>query len=364
MVGLLLGLLHQHVDECLLLVLRKGGDLWHGWGRRGRCLDEYNLIVLLRRRGSYRFLWGIKSGLWWRNMDVDVLVDDGCLSGGPIHGGGGSGSCRISPTTSSTTGRGCVATLTTTTAAEAGAASSKTTTKAAASSTCISRRKCTRICVDRDNGKPFRKTTISAPDRDLTTITPSSASLVYCESVALANYATEAVACAWFVIRLTAPPNLLWAEPCIVEIPTFNDSLRVRDRVRSDVRLDSLSVTIEIDSNSNDEEIGAQIPIVGSEPAFVWRESGKPFRKKPPPVHPTKIQTSISPSSAVLLNTTSALANYATERERESGNRLGKTVHSTTVYPAGIRTTISLFLKQSSLLREGRLRPCSHRSVF
>nr|CAD7593542.1 unnamed protein product [Timema genevievae] len=35
--------------------------------------------------------------------------------------------------------------------------------------------------------------------------------------------------------------------------------------------------------------------------------------KKPPPVHPTEIQTSFSPSLAVGLNTTSALANYATE---------------------------------------------------
>nr|CAD7587657.1 unnamed protein product [Timema genevievae] len=34
---------------------------------------------------------------------------------------------------------------------------------------------------------------------------------------------------------------------------------------------------------------------------------------KPPPVHPTEIRTSISPSSAVELNTTSALANYAIE---------------------------------------------------
>nr|CAD7406339.1 unnamed protein product [Timema cristinae] len=54
---------------------------------------------------------------------------------------------------------------------------------------------------------------------------------------------------------------------------------------------------------------------LGSEPAFAWRESGKPFRKKPPPVHPTEIRTSISPSSAIELNTTSALANYATESE-------------------------------------------------
>nr|CAD7570907.1 unnamed protein product [Timema californicum] len=35
--------------------------------------------------------------------------------------------------------------------------------------------------------------------------------------------------------------------------------------------------------------------------------------EKPPPVHPTEIRTSISPSPAVELNMTSALANYATE---------------------------------------------------
>nr|CAD7567645.1 unnamed protein product [Timema californicum] len=39
----------------------------------------------------------------------------------------------------------------------------------------------------------------------------------------------------------------------------------------------------------------------------------------PPPVHPTEIRTSISPSSAVELNTTSALANYATEAEVKEG---------------------------------------------
>nr|CAD7570981.1 unnamed protein product [Timema californicum] len=47
--------------------------------------------------------------------------------------------------------------------------------------------------------------------------------------------------------------------------------------------------------------------------------------EKPPPVHPTEIRTSISPSSAVELNTTSALANYATEA----------------VHPTEIRTSIS-----------------------
>ncbi|CAG2054652.1 unnamed protein product [Timema podura] len=37
--------------------------------------------------------------------------------------------------------------------------------------------------------------------------------------------------------------------------------------------------------------------------------------EKPPPVHPTEIRASISPSSVVKLNTTRALANYTTEAE-------------------------------------------------
>nr|CAD7197583.1 unnamed protein product [Timema douglasi] len=44
----------------------------------------------------------------------------------------------------------------------------------------------------------------------------------------------------------------------------------------------------------------------------------------PPPVHPTEIRTSISPSSEVELNTTSALANYATE----AGTSLLKTLQA------------------------------------
>ncbi|CAG2055193.1 unnamed protein product, partial [Timema podura] len=42
--------------------------------------------------------------------------------------------------------------------------------------------------------------------------------------------------------------------------------------------------------------------------------------EKPPPVHPTEIRTSISPSLAVGLNTTSALANYATEADANAPN--------------------------------------------
>nr|CAD7446758.1 unnamed protein product [Timema bartmani] len=43
--------------------------------------------------------------------------------------------------------------------------------------------------------------------------------------------------------------------------------------------------------------------------------------EKPPPVHPTEIRTSISPSSAVGLNTTSALANYATKAGSQTSER-------------------------------------------
>nr|CAD7402356.1 unnamed protein product [Timema cristinae] len=49
----------------------------------------------------------------------------------------------------------------------------------------------------------------------------------------------------------------------------------------------------------------------------------------PAPVHPTEIRTSISPSSAVGLNTTSALANYATEAAPRLTIRSGYTLLST-----------------------------------
>ncbi|CAG2065504.1 unnamed protein product [Timema podura] len=56
-----------------------------------------------------------------------------------------------------------------------------------------------------------------------------------------------------------------------------------------------------------------KVEFKASEPAFAWRESGKPFRINHPLVHSTEIRTSISPSSAVELSTTNSLANYATK---------------------------------------------------
>nr|CAD7262413.1 unnamed protein product [Timema shepardi] len=49
----------------------------------------------------------------------------------------------------------------------------------------------------------------------------------------------------------------------------------------------------------------------------ISRLSERKVQEKPSPVHPTEIRTSISPSSAVKLNMTSALANYATEAGRD-----------------------------------------------
>nr|CAD7397019.1 unnamed protein product [Timema cristinae] len=53
--------------------------------------------------------------------------------------------------------------------------------------------------------------------------------------------------------------------------------------------------------------------LYGHKPRLKKRIINISMEEKPPPVHPTEIRTSISPSSAVRLNTTHTLANYATE---------------------------------------------------
>nr|CAD7593769.1 unnamed protein product [Timema genevievae] len=69
------------------------------------------------------------------------------------------------------------------------------------------------------------------------------------------------------------------------------------------------------DWNPNDEELlqHKQAKKQSSQIAKELSDMIIYIQEKPPPVHPTEIRTSISPSSAAELNTTSALANYATE---------------------------------------------------
>nr|CAD7609379.1 unnamed protein product [Timema genevievae] len=95
----------------------------------------------------------------------------------------------------------------------------------------------------------------------------------------------------------------------------------------------------ELLATSNNQSSAA-----GSEPAFAWRERecGKPFRK-PPPVHPTEIRTSISPSSAVELNTTGALANYATEAAANPSQLTRKcSVGRPVVHPVGMSEIVRM----------------------
>nr|CAD7195702.1 unnamed protein product [Timema douglasi] len=62
----------------------------------------------------------------------------------------------------------------------------------------------------------------------------------------------------------------------------------------------------------------------GTDVRTTWPRLGQARspQENPTPVHPTEIRTSISPSSAAELNTTSALANYATEAVERSLGQL------------------------------------------
>nr|CAD7264545.1 unnamed protein product [Timema shepardi] len=72
----------------------------------------------------------------------------------------------------------------------------------------------------------------------------------------------------------------------------------------------SHSTTHSKDSNNSPS---TDLELLLKEEGVDWQSTKVLMEEKPPPVHPTKIRTSISPSSAIELNTTSAFANYVTE---------------------------------------------------
>nr|CAD7195006.1 unnamed protein product [Timema douglasi] len=69
-------------------------------------------------------------------------------------------------------------------------------------------------------------------------------------------------------------------------------------------------------NNENVLSLGERYVLLQTNQLQLTRVKGDSFvNEKPPSVHPTEIRTSISPSSAVELNTASVLANYATEKQ-------------------------------------------------
>ena len=69
--------LDQNVDQGLLFILRLKRNNGSSWSWCTWCLDEDDLVVLLGLSYRDRSLWPELLGLWWRNVDVDVLLNGG-----------------------------------------------------------------------------------------------------------------------------------------------------------------------------------------------------------------------------------------------------------------------------------------------
>nr|CAD7440078.1 unnamed protein product [Timema bartmani] len=119
-----------------------------------------------------------------------------------------------------------------------------------------------------------KETTLSTPDRDSNLGLPTISSLVYCDSSALDHAATESGCVEIRHLDIDSIPKPLTKRTKALALNKYTDQWRETNRQT----------------------------IMGTE-----------RMEKPPPVHPTEIRTSIYPSSAAEINTTSALANYATE---------------------------------------------------
>nr|CAD7198031.1 unnamed protein product [Timema douglasi] len=94
-------------------------------------------------------------------------------------------------------------------------------------------------------------------------------------------------------------------------IPKWRRNEKVNPHLRGGIVENNLEKT---HPSSPDRDLNLDLPVLGSRAKHsISTLANYATEEKPPPVHPTEIRTSIAPSSAVELNTTSALANYATE---------------------------------------------------
>nr|CAD7261756.1 unnamed protein product [Timema shepardi] len=152
------------------------------------------------------------------------------------------------------------------------------------------------------------KTTPSSPDRDSNLDLPILGSRAQHETSALANYATEADDHLFGIMVgsfLATDPEVSASNPGAYRLWSSGSGMRsnsVPSPMASLVPTDSLQPT-----SDGFEKLPDQMRYPYAEPYDLQKH------EKPPPVHPTEIRTSISPSSAVELDTTSALANYASE---------------------------------------------------
>nr|CAD7576088.1 unnamed protein product [Timema californicum] len=187
------------------------------------------------------------------------------------------------------------------------------------------------------------------PDSDLQL--PVTGSLVYYESGSLDHAAIEVeLEEVNPHLRGGRVENNLGNQPPAPSSPDRNSNLDLPvlgGRAQHDKR-ENLS-TLDPDSE-------LQLPVTGS---LVYCGSGSldhaAIEEKPPPVHPTEIRTSISPSSAVELNTTSASIKYSNHVPKSAGGRHLKSSKGrkrrikVTIIGAGGRfgQTTALLLKQS-----------------
>nr|CAD7194853.1 unnamed protein product [Timema douglasi] len=177
----------------------------------------------------------------------------------------------------------------------------------------------------------FGKTNISKPNRDLNLDLPATGSLVYCESSTLDRANTRAVVCRKSERQKSGASEI-----------RIGGESRSRGKTKKETRMEEIdrrTEMIEGDVTPNGSVIkqdrenrglkqnklmhnyvftfGAETMRTGRDVLLTrlhtHRLRNGALLGKPPPVHPTEIRTSISSSSAVELNTTCALANYATE---------------------------------------------------
>nr|CAD7262047.1 unnamed protein product [Timema shepardi] len=200
-------------------------------------------------------------------------------------------------------------------------------------------RKCTHICLEGD-----LKTTLSTPDRDLNLDISFIGSLIYCEIGALSHAGTEAVT-GYETDHLTFasyPYGLSHSKKKIVTaatwIATSATSIHIAESNGS-TRIKYKHVCVEVTPRRN---------------VKLGEGEWKTTKEKQPPVHPTEIRTSISPSSVVEVNMTSALVNYATEAGTKDLNIHHMHIRRKWVYDLARNTKPRKLLEKQERLTEKR----------